>query len=109
MVANGLGYSLANVRPRADVALDGRRVYRVALAGDPPPLRIGIATLKELKKDALGRGVRAPLPGAHFGNLHSGHGGGERGAPPRADAAALMAVRADAQRIRVGKRNDSCR
>jgi DNA-binding transcriptional LysR family regulator len=53
MVANGLGYSLANVRPRADVALDGRRVHRVPLAGDSPPLRVGIATLKELKKTRL--------------------------------------------------------
>jgi DNA-binding transcriptional LysR family regulator len=53
MVANGLGYALANVRPRADVALDGRRLYRVPLGGDPPPLRIGIATLKELKKTRL--------------------------------------------------------
>jgi DNA-binding transcriptional LysR family regulator len=53
MVANGLGYSLGNVRPRADVALDGRRLHRVALAGDLPPLRIGIATLKQLKKTRL--------------------------------------------------------
>jgi DNA-binding transcriptional LysR family regulator len=53
MVANGLGYTLANVRPRADVALDGRRVHRVTLAGDAPPLRIGIATLKALKKTRL--------------------------------------------------------
>jgi DNA-binding transcriptional LysR family regulator len=53
MVANGLGYSLGNVRPRADVALDGRRLHRVALAGDQPPLRIGIATLKQLKKTRL--------------------------------------------------------
>jgi hypothetical protein len=35
------------------VALDGRRLYRVALADDPPPLRIGIATLKQLKKTRL--------------------------------------------------------
>jgi DNA-binding transcriptional LysR family regulator len=53
LVANGMGYTLANVRPRADVALDGRRLHRVALAGDPPPLRIGIATLKQLKKTRL--------------------------------------------------------
>jgi DNA-binding transcriptional LysR family regulator len=53
MVANGLGYALANVRPRADVALDGRRVFRVPLSGDPPPMRIGIATLKQLKKTRL--------------------------------------------------------
>jgi DNA-binding transcriptional LysR family regulator len=53
MVANGLGYSLANVRPRADVALDGRRLFRVPLSGDPPPMRLGIATLKQLKKTRL--------------------------------------------------------
>ena len=53
MVANGFGYSLANVQPRSEIALDGRRLYRVPLAGDPPPLRIGIATLKELKKTRL--------------------------------------------------------
>jgi DNA-binding transcriptional LysR family regulator len=53
MVANGLGYALVNVRPRAEVALDGRRVYRVVLAGDPPPLQIGLATLKQLKKTRL--------------------------------------------------------
>jgi len=53
MVANGLGYTLANVRPRASVALDGRRVHRVALSGDPSPVRIGIATLKQLKKTRL--------------------------------------------------------
>jgi DNA-binding transcriptional LysR family regulator len=53
LVANGLGYSLANVRPRAEVAVDGRRLYRVPLAGDSPPLRIGIATLKALRKTRL--------------------------------------------------------
>lgn len=53
MVANGLGYTLANVRPRSDAALDGRRLYRVPLSGDQPPMRIGIATLKELKKTRL--------------------------------------------------------
>jgi DNA-binding transcriptional LysR family regulator len=53
MVANGLGYTLANVRPRASVALDGRRVHRVPLSGDPSPVRIGIATLKQLKKTRL--------------------------------------------------------
>jgi DNA-binding transcriptional LysR family regulator len=53
MVANGLGYALVNVRPRADIALDGRRVHRVALAGDPPALKIGLATLKQLKKTRL--------------------------------------------------------
>jgi DNA-binding transcriptional LysR family regulator len=53
LVANGLGYTLANVRPRSDSALDGRRLYRVPLSGDQPPVRVGIATLKELKKTRL--------------------------------------------------------
>jgi DNA-binding transcriptional LysR family regulator len=53
MVANGLGYTLANVRPRAEVALDGRRVFRVPLTGDPPPMRLGVATLTQLKKTRL--------------------------------------------------------
>ena len=53
MVANGFGYSLANVRPRSHVALDGRRVYPVPLGGDPPPMRIGTATLHQLKKTRL--------------------------------------------------------
>lgn len=48
LVANGLGYSLANVRPLAGVALDGRALVRVALAGDPPPMRIGRARLAGL-------------------------------------------------------------
>jgi hypothetical protein len=30
--------TLANVRPRTGVALDGRRVFRVPLSGDPPPV-----------------------------------------------------------------------
>lgn len=53
MVANGYGYALANVRPRANVALDGRKIVRVALAGDHRPMTIGIAALKHLKKSRL--------------------------------------------------------
>ena len=53
MVANGFGFTLENVRPRAGVALDGRRLFRVALSGNPPPVRIGIAALKQLKKTRL--------------------------------------------------------
>ena len=53
LVANGLGYTLANVRPRSDLALDGRRIHRVPLSGEPPPVRVGIATLKRLKKTRL--------------------------------------------------------
>ncbi len=53
LVANGFGYTLANVRPRTDLALDGRRLYRVPVAGDPPPLKIGIAAHKDLRRTRL--------------------------------------------------------
>lgn len=53
MVANGYGYTLANVRPRLESSLDGRRVIRVALAGQHKPMIVGIATLAQLKKSRL--------------------------------------------------------
>jgi len=53
MVANCYGYTLANVRPRSDLALDGRRVVRVRLAGEHRPLTIGMATLEQLRKSQL--------------------------------------------------------
>jgi DNA-binding transcriptional LysR family regulator len=53
MVANGYGYSLANVTPRSDTALDGRKVVRVRLSGENRPMTIGFATLKQLKKSRL--------------------------------------------------------
>lgn len=53
MVANGYGYALFNARPKANVALDGRRLYRVPLAGEHPPAVIGLATLRQLAKSRL--------------------------------------------------------
>ncbi|WP_181703802.1 LysR family transcriptional regulator [Chthonobacter albigriseus] len=53
MVANGYGYTLANVRPRSDFALDGRKVVRVRLAGDHRPMTMGLVTLARLKKSRL--------------------------------------------------------
>jgi DNA-binding transcriptional LysR family regulator len=53
MVANGYGYTLANVTSRSEQALDGRRVTRVRLAGDHRPMTIGVATLKQLRKSRL--------------------------------------------------------
>lgn len=53
MVANGYGYTLANVRPRSDMALDGRKVVRVSLSDELPPLRVGVASLSRLKKSRL--------------------------------------------------------
>ncbi|WP_281701085.1 LysR family transcriptional regulator [Acetobacter malorum] len=53
MVANGYGYTLANVRPRSDVALDGRRIVRIPITGQHRPMVIGAATLATVKKTKL--------------------------------------------------------
>jgi DNA-binding transcriptional LysR family regulator len=53
MVANGYGYTLANVRPRSELALDGRRLVRVRLAGEHRPMIIGLATLASTRKSRL--------------------------------------------------------
>ncbi len=53
MVANGLGYTIANVRPRSGLALDGRRLVRVPLAGDHPPLHLGLARAESLQPSRL--------------------------------------------------------
>lgn len=53
MVANRYGYTLANVRPKSDFALDGRRVVRLRLVGEHRPMTIGIAWLSQLRKSRL--------------------------------------------------------
>jgi DNA-binding transcriptional LysR family regulator len=53
MVANDQGYSLANALPRSDLALDGRRIVRVPLAGDHQPMTIGLASLADVQKSKL--------------------------------------------------------
>jgi DNA-binding transcriptional LysR family regulator len=53
MVANGYGYTLANVRPRCELALDGRRITRVRLSGDHRPMVIGVLTLAQRRKSLL--------------------------------------------------------
>jgi DNA-binding transcriptional LysR family regulator len=53
MVANGFGYTLANVTPRSDTALDGRRVVRLRLSGDHRPMTMGLTTLRSLRKSRL--------------------------------------------------------
>ncbi|MBU2955842.1 LysR substrate-binding domain-containing protein [Marinobacter sp. F3R08] len=49
MVANGVGYSIANVRPKANLSLDGKRLIRLRLAGDHQSLRLGYVTLKNVQ------------------------------------------------------------
>jgi DNA-binding transcriptional LysR family regulator len=53
MVANGYGYTLANVRPRSHLALDGRRVARIALEGIHRPMVIGLAMLSVTRRSRL--------------------------------------------------------
>ncbi len=53
MVANGYGYTLANVRPRNLTALDGRKLRQIPLDGDHRPLQIGMATLIQDRKTRL--------------------------------------------------------
>ena len=45
LVANGFGYSLLNVRPILDRALDGRPLVIVPLTGDHRPMYLGTASL----------------------------------------------------------------
>lgn len=42
LVANGFGYSIANVRPLSDRAPDGRRLAFVPLSGPVQPMRMGL-------------------------------------------------------------------
>lgn len=53
MVANGFGYTLANVAPRSDLALDGRKVIRIPVSGNHHPMTIGLARLKAREKTRL--------------------------------------------------------
>ncbi len=45
MVANGFGYSIANIRPVTDQAPDGRRLAHVPLTGPVRPLQLGLAVM----------------------------------------------------------------
>ncbi|HEX9858632.1 MAG TPA: LysR family transcriptional regulator [Paracoccaceae bacterium] len=52
LVANGFGYSIANIRPSSDRAPDGRKLRYVPLTGPLRPMRMGLA---------LSEGARASL------------------------------------------------
>ena len=53
MVANGYGYTLANVRPRAQVAMDGRPVVRVPISGEHKPMVIGVLSYRQGRRSRL--------------------------------------------------------
>ncbi len=42
LVANGFGYSIANIRPFSDLSPDGRRLRFVPLKGELRPMRLGL-------------------------------------------------------------------
>lgn len=46
LVANGFGYSIANIRPLNDVAPDGRKLRFVPLVGDVRPMLLGLVMAK---------------------------------------------------------------
>ena len=53
LVAQGYGYSLANVRPLNQKSLDGSGLRYVPLCGDNPGLTLGVATLANIRKTIL--------------------------------------------------------
>ena len=42
LVANGFGFSIANVRPLNDLSPDGKRLHFVPLDGDVRPMQMGL-------------------------------------------------------------------
>jgi DNA-binding transcriptional LysR family regulator len=52
-VASGFGYSLLTARPLNKAALNGKPLAYVRLAGDYPPMVLGMATLKGLRKTSV--------------------------------------------------------
>ena len=53
MVANGHGYTIANVRPKSLTALDGRKLKAIRLTGRHKPVKIGIMTLNHSRKPLI--------------------------------------------------------
>ena len=53
LVANGYGFSLANVRPRTEMSPDGKPLKFVPLAGPARPLKLGIATIRSSRKSRV--------------------------------------------------------
>ncbi|MFW1734429.1 LysR family transcriptional regulator [Acinetobacter sp. ULE_I001] len=48
MVANNIGYSILNVRPKINYSLDGKRLVRVRISGEQRPMHIGLVTAKNV-------------------------------------------------------------
>jgi DNA-binding transcriptional LysR family regulator len=61
MVANGLGYSVANAPWRNDRAMDGRLLRRLPIHDAAAPLHLGILTLQGQRLPATAEALRAAL------------------------------------------------
>ena len=53
MVANGFGYTIANIRPKSLIALDGRKLVSVNLKGKHKPMKIGVSVLSQYHKPRI--------------------------------------------------------
>jgi DNA-binding transcriptional LysR family regulator len=49
LVANGFGFSVANIRPQSDLAPDGRELCYIPLEGSPRPMRLGFISPKDAR------------------------------------------------------------
>ncbi|MCY0386691.1 LysR family transcriptional regulator [Robbsia sp. Bb-Pol-6] len=53
MVANGIGYSIANARPKANLSLDGKRLVRIRLAGALRPMQLGVSVARTVRESRV--------------------------------------------------------
>ncbi len=58
-VASGFGFSLATSRPRNKAALNGKPLAYVPIAGDHPPMVLGMATLEGLRRTSVTQAFEA--------------------------------------------------
>ena len=70
MVANGFGYSIANIRPLTDAAPDGRRLRFVPLTGSVRPMKLGLATGRRCRHFADRAGLHRPRPRRDHAELY---------------------------------------
>ncbi len=53
MVANGVGFCIANVRPKVNISQDGKRLHRLRLAGTHKPMQLGYATVASVQSSLV--------------------------------------------------------
>ena len=53
MVANELGYSILNTRPKVNIAMDGKELVRIPIQGNMRPMKIGIMSPLNVKNTLL--------------------------------------------------------